>query len=301
MAIPEIWAANRTPCKENGFINLAARVDTISWRFIEVDFHAAVGADDRKPSVHIVREWAISERNRGYGIAPHANSRSSSAKLRNDKPSRFDRDGLPHVVSHPCKAHRRSEEVYETRHHIWSEIANYTRVLPEEPSSRFIDKATPGWPPGPTPQLFGLPPSGVGYYGTFSHRGFDLRRKIVYRNAFLPLARASFRPNIEGTTVKMTIAPTVFVMVLTAFILGLFVLIAVPFLFFILALAGGFDGGIWPAAFAPLLGVAVPGLVGGIFYLSYRFEANVAERQLTEILQGLISPQDGPLGTQGLP
>lgn len=131
--------------------------------------------------------------------------------------------------------------------------------------------------------------SGVVYLGTFSHQGFTLRRRINYRNSFLPTARGVFRPGYEGTTVELSVAPMGWIVGFSAFILGIFAVSGLALLVIFLMI--GFDGD-FPVGMLglPLGFLALPALFGGIFYASYRYEASKAISDLTKILHGTYGP-----------
>lgn len=128
------------------------------------------------------------------------------------------------------------------------------------------------------------------YYGPLSHQGFELRRRINYRNSFLPTSRATFRPNIEGTTVELVIGAPIAASALAIIILGSILLIGLPLLL-VAGLIVSAAEGTNPAPFLPgLIPLILPIVIGGIFYTAYRVEAGIAERELTEILKGLTAP-----------
>jgi hypothetical protein len=51
------------------------------------------------------------------------------------------------------------------------------------------------------------------YSGAISSKGFSIRRKIAYRNSFLPVSRGEFDLTPEGIRVRVRMTPHVFVIV----------------------------------------------------------------------------------------
>lgn len=122
------------------------------------------------------------------------------------------------------------------------------------------------------------------YYGACSFKGFQLRRRLNYRNSFCPTAQAEFRPGHEGTTVNLDVSAPRFVVFFVVAILGILAMSAAVAGVIVFSLVDALAG-----VLVVLGAVAVPLLFGAIFFFSWRFEANRAERELTDILSRSVA------------
>ena len=121
------------------------------------------------------------------------------------------------------------------------------------------------------------------YEGKIFGSNFEINRIIYYRNSFLPVIRGTIYTYLDRTEIKITMRPTVFVIVFMSFWLGTVGLVCVAMIIVALTqLEKIFQGGVSLFAFIPI-GMFIVG--AAMIVVGFKTESKKAEQFLTELFE----------------
>lgn len=120
-------------------------------------------------------------------------------------------------------------------------------------------------------RLYSITRQNASYTGDVLEHGFDIHRRISYRNSFLPMIKGKIAPSGKGTVIavkmRMHVAVIAFAVIFTCIALAMF-------------LSSVFRGWNLSDDFAPLVMIGAAVLM---FTIPFAIEANIAKKDLARI------------------